>query len=212
MPRCGCGSISLPGCGCALQSGNGVNVTGIGSALAPYRVTANLDPAAGNNMQNTSQGLYVPGPRGLVTQFATTTPSFIERDAAAGTQVQVAATTFTGGAGRNYSFLYYLPCLATSYQPALGDTQSTLVKMYLKVNGGLLTGAVVYLVAITVTTGAVGTIPHGVPVTMSLDSGGYAGANTVTVTMERVEGNSRVWAFCEGGFLSRLAVYDVGFS
>lgn len=56
MARCGCAGAT---CNCVLQNGAGTTVSGAGTAASPYRVAVNLDPAAGNLLTATDDGLLV---------------------------------------------------------------------------------------------------------------------------------------------------------
>lgn len=55
MARCGCAADCL----CAVVGGPGVSVVGNGSQSSPYAVSAKLDPAAGNLLTATGDGLRV---------------------------------------------------------------------------------------------------------------------------------------------------------
>ncbi len=57
MARCGCAGSGT--CPCVLQNGSGTTVSGNGSPGSPYAVAVNVDPAPGNLIEATADGVRV---------------------------------------------------------------------------------------------------------------------------------------------------------
>lgn len=67
MPRCGCSDVLVSGCACGVEDSDTITWIGVGDGEDPYAPEVIVDPDPQNNLEANANGLYVEGPRGIMS-------------------------------------------------------------------------------------------------------------------------------------------------